>query len=86
MSLKCTSSGFHVYVNLLFVLQQFYKMTVYEDASDKFYSENQLTEQLLLILKDTGHNEPIGIITTEHRDDLANAYENLIEGMCFSQM
>lgn len=43
-------------------------------------SENQLTEQLLLILKDAGHNEPIGLLTTENRDTLAVAYEKLVEG------
>lgn len=55
-------------------------MPVYEESSDRFFSENQLTEQLLLILKDTGHNEAIGILTTENRDTLATAYERLIQG------
>lgn len=59
---------------------QYYKVPVYEESSDKFLSENQLTEQLLLILKDSGNNEQVGILTTEHRDTLAIAYENLTEG------
>lgn len=59
---------------------QYYKVPVYEESSDKFLSENQLTEQLLLILKDSGHNEQVGILTTEHRDTLAVAYENLTQG------
>lgn len=46
-------------------------------------SENQLTEQLLQILKDSGHNDQVGILTTEHRDTLAEAYEHLIKGWFF---
>ncbi|XP_055298484.1 carnitine O-acetyltransferase-like isoform X3 [Sitodiplosis mosellana] len=57
----------------------YYKVTVYEESSDKFLSENQLTEQLLLILKDSGNNEQVGLLTTEHRDTLATAYENLTQ-------
>lgn len=60
-------------------------MPVYEESSDKFLSENQLTEQLLLILKDSGHNEQVGILTTEHRDTLATAYENLTQGTVLSR-
>lgn len=63
------------------MFQQFYKVPVYEESSDKFLSENQLTEQLLHILKDSGHNEQVGILTTEHRDTLAAAYGTLINGM-----
>lgn len=59
---------------------QFYKVPVYEESSDKFLSENQLTEQLLLVIKDSGHNEQVGILTTEQRDTLAVAYGNLIKG------
>lgn len=59
---------------------QFYKVPVYEESSDRFLSENQLTEQLLLIIKDSGHNEAIGLLTTENRDTLAVAYEKLTEG------
>lgn len=55
-------------------------MNVYEGSSDQFLSENQITEQLLLILKDSGQNEPIGLLSTEHRDTLAAAYENLTKG------
>lgn len=58
-------------------------MPVYEDSSDKFLSENQLTEQLLLILKNSNKNdEPVGILTSEHRDTLATAYERLTKGNC----
>lgn len=57
-------------------------MPVYEEDSDKFFNENQLTEQLLLIIRrNDGENPPVGILTTEHRDTLAVAYENLIKGL-----
>lgn len=59
---------------------QFYKVPVYEESSEKLLSENQLTEQLLLIVKDCGNKKQVGILTTEHRDTSAIAYENLIEG------
>lgn len=59
---------------------QFYKVNVYEGTSDEFFTENQITEQLLSILKDSGQNEPIGLLSTEHRDTLATAYENLTNG------
>lgn len=59
---------------------QFYKLNVYEGTSDEFSTENQITEQLLSILKDSGQNEPIGLLSTEHRDTLATAYENLTNG------
>lgn len=65
---------------------QYYKVPVYEELSDKFLSENQLTEQLLLVLKDSGLNEPIGILTSEHRDTLATAYANLTKGIYHSRM
>lgn len=74
------SLGFVFSFFFLFIIFQYYKVPVYEESSDKFLSENQLTEQLLLILKDSGHNEQVGILTTEHRDTLATAYENLTQG------
>lgn len=56
----------------------FFKVPVYEFNSDKFLTENQLTEQLLLILKQNrDQHVPIGMLTSEHRDTLAVAYERL---------
>lgn len=58
----------------------FYKVNVYEQSSDKFLSENELTEQFLLILKQNPtESVAIGLLTTEHRDTLAIAYENLVK-------
>lgn len=61
---------------------QFYNVPVYEENSDKSLSENQLIEQLLLIIR---RNEtadvPVGILTSEHRDVLAPAYEKLVKGI-----
>lgn len=58
----------------------FYKVGVYEPSSDKFLSENQLTEQLLLILKQNPtESVAIGLLTSEHRDTLAIAFENLVK-------
>lgn len=58
----------------------FYKVPVYEPSSDKFLSENQLTEQLLLIVKqNSNENVAIGLLTTEHRETLAVAYERLVK-------
>lgn len=60
---------------------QFYKLPVYEDNCDKFLSENQLIEQLLLIIRRSENADvPVGVLTSEHRDTLAPAYENLIKG------
>lgn len=64
-------------------VQQFYKVPVYDESSDRFLSEHQLTEQLLLIIKDNVHNAAVGILTTENRDTLALAYEKLMSGKCF---
>lgn len=56
----------------------FYKVNVYEKSSGKFLSENQLTEQLLSIIKNINNEPvPIGILTSEHRDTLAPAFEAL---------
>lgn len=66
---------------------QYFKVPVYETASGKILSENEITEQLLLILKENkGESVPIGILTTEHRDTLAIAYENLTKGMHSKQI
>lgn len=60
----------------------FYRVPVYLESSDKFLDENQLTEQLLLIIRQNdGDNAAVGLLTTENRDTLAIAYENLIKGM-----
>lgn len=58
---------------------QFFKVPVYDTASKRILSENELLTQLLEIVKNNrDESSAIGVLTAQHRDTLAGAYERLV--------
>lgn len=59
---------------------QFYKVDIF-NSENKPLSEKQILGQLEAVMDKSSHLiEPIGILTTQHRDKWANAYADLTVG------
>lgn len=64
---------------MIFFWFQFFKVPVYDNASNRILSEKELHGQLLEIVQNNqNQSTPIGALTAQHRDTLAVAYERLI--------
>lgn len=58
---------------------QFWKVPVYGENSNDILSESELVEQFQLIIANKSkENVPIGMLSSQQRDILAKAYEELI--------
>jgi len=62
---------------VLVIDNEFYKVPVY-DGSDVL-SENQIAKQIVACTKQKGSEAPIGLLTTDHRDNWGLAYAELMK-------
>lgn len=61
---------------------QFYKVPVYGENSNDILSESEFYEQFQSIVANKStENVPIGLLSSQQRDALAKAYEELIKSM-----
>lgn len=59
---------------------QFFKMPVFDKCGMDLLNEDQLTCQLELILQMDTVGEPVGILTTDNRDNWGKAFKLLMAG------
>jgi len=63
---------------------QFFKVSVL-DNYDKILSPGKILAQLKTVVKASQKPvEPVGILTSEHRDTWAEVYRDLVKGVCKS--
>jgi carnitine O-acetyltransferase len=69
--------------NILVHFSQFFKVYVYENNGE-IISPGKLLGQLKAVVKASQKpTEPVGILTSEHRDTWAEVYSDLVKGVYY---